>query len=346
MRTRLLCRAAVFCLALMLTSSAAFAASGPQTTWSVFTLPNPQVTPDWRTYAPADCAATPDACAQDHRFWEEWDFSNFQTAIDTSFGAVKALGQYQSVMLLLPLGDTPAYWNNLQLMYQSAVSHGVQLQVVVFPKWKYGAEYCYLYGSGAPSACQLAAGTTTAVAYQKLVKLMDFVQNLGGVCSTSTYRMQVAVWYGWSDFSPGYGGLKGFWQSLPKKGAISRCNLQASYVTWLDTGYSGTSEVKQLQQYVVTKLRLPYWVNTELYSTAQIQQYDSTYAPYQTIITGFWGATDITTWAQGMCSKWNTALQPARLGVWTMYDRDLGTIEYYRSYLNDTMAAVNAVCTY
>jgi hypothetical protein len=29
-----------------------------------------------------------------------------------------------------------------------------------------------------------------------------------------------------------------------------------------------------------------------------------------------------------------------------MYDRDLGTIEYYRSYLNDTMAAVNAVCTY
>ena len=47
-----------------------------------------------------------------------------------------------------------------------------------------------------------------------------------------------------------------------------------------------------------------------------------------------------------MCSNWNTALQPARLGVWTMDDRDLGTIEEYRSYINDTMAAVNAVCTY
>ena len=346
MRTRVLCRVTAALFTLILTCGSAVAATGPQSAWNVFTLPNPQVTPDWRTYAPSDCQSNPDACAEDNRFWEEWDFSAFQTAIDTSFGAVKSYGAYQSVMMILPLGDTPTYWNNIQRMYQSASSHGVQLQVVLFPKWKYGGEFCYLYNSGAPSGCQLVSGTTTAVAYQKLLKLMDFTQNLAGACSTNTYHLQFAIWYGWSDFSPGYSGLKNFWQSLPRKGATSRCNLQASYITWLDTGFSGTPEVHQLQQYVVNRLKLPYWVNTELYSTAQIQQYDSTYAPYQTIITGFWGATDITSWARGMCSQWNTALSPGRLGVWTFTDRDLAPVESYGSYINGTMAAVGAVCTY
>ena len=114
----------------------------------------------------------------------------------------------------------------------------------------------------------------------------------------------------------------------------------------LDTGFAGTSEVQRLQKYVVNRLHQPYWVNTELYSTAQIQQYDTTYAPYQTIITGYWGATDITSWAQDMCSKWNTALQPVRLGVWTFYDPDLSTSELYRSYLNGAMAVVGSICTY
>jgi len=31
-------------------------------------LPNPEVTPNWRTYAPTDCQSNPDACAQDNRF--------------------------------------------------------------------------------------------------------------------------------------------------------------------------------------------------------------------------------------------------------------------------------------
>jgi hypothetical protein len=68
-------------------------------------------------------------------------------------------------------------------------------------------------------------------------------------------------------------------------------------------------------KYVVNKLHRAYWVDTELYSTAQIQQYDTTYAPYQAIVTGYWGAPNITSWAQGMCSNWNTALKPDRLGV-------------------------------
>jgi hypothetical protein len=322
------------------------AATGPSTAWNVFTLPNPQVTPNWRSYAPSSCQSDPDACAQDQRFWQLWNFSNFQNAIDTTFSAVHSMGKYQGVMLILPLGDTTAYWNNIKLMYNSAAGHGVQLQVVVFPKWQYGAEYCYLYKSGAPSGCQLVPGTTTALAYQKLLKLMRLIQTLSGTCAAGTYNRPFAVWYGWSDFSPGYSRLKNFWQSLPTNDVSCGCNLQASYITWLDTPYSGLPEVKQLQIYALTQLNRPYWVNTELYSTAQLQTYYKSYAPYQTIITGYWGASDIASWGKGMCTKWNTALNPTRLGTWTFYDPDLANPESYRAYINGSMATVSSICTY
>ncbi|HEX4786348.1 MAG TPA: hypothetical protein VH350_18555 [Candidatus Sulfotelmatobacter sp.] len=346
MRTRLVRLLIVVSTIPVFSAIGARAADGPQTSWNVFTLPNPQVTPNWRTYAPAACQSDPDACAKDHRFWEQWNFSNFQTAIDSSFAAVNALGKYHGVMMILPLGDTTAYWNNVQLMYNSAAAHGVQLQTVLFPKWKYGAEYCYLYNNSAPSGCQLLSGTTTALAYQKLLNLVNFVQTLSGSCSAGSFNRQFAVWYGWSNFSPEYGVLKSFWQSLPTNAISSGCNLQASYITWLDTGYSGTAEVQRLQRYVVKQLKHPYWVNTELYSTAQLQQYDTTYAPYQTIITGYWGASDVASWAQGMCTKWNTALQPVRLGAWTFYDQDLASSELYRSYINGAMATIGSICTY
>ena len=333
-------------IALTYACVAAMAAAGPQTSWNVFTLPNPQITPNWRSYAPIDCQSSPDSCAQDNRFWEEWDFSNFQSAIDSTFAAVSSMGQYQTVMMLMPLGDAPAYWKNIELMYNSATAHGVQLQFVVFPKWKYGAEYCYLYKTGAPSACQLVSGTTAAIAYQKILKLMNFAQSLSGSCTAGLFNRAVAIWYGWSDFSPGYTGLKNFWQSLPQKSTANGCNLQAAYITWLDTPYSGTAEVQQLQKNVVTQLKRPYWVNTELYSTAQIQQYYATYAPYQTVITGYWGASDISSWAKGMCANWNTAAQPARLASWTFYDQDLGSSESYRAYINGAMAAIGSICTY
>jgi len=78
-----------------------------------------------------------------------------------------------------------------------------------------------------------------------------------------------------------------------------------------------------LQRYVVKRLNQPYWVNTELYSTSQIQQYDTTYAPYQTIHHGI---------------LMSDRHQPVRLGVWTFYDRDFSAIEPYRSYINGSMA--------
>lgn len=340
MHTQLRCRTLVFIL-FVLTCGPALAASGPQSTWNLFTLPNPEITPNWRTYAPSACQSDPDACADDNRFWEDWEFSNFQTAIDSSFAAVSSQGKYQAVMINLPLGDTADYWANVQLIYQSAASHGIGLEAVLFPKWKYGPEYCYLYNANAPSGCQLVSGTSEAVAYQKLIKLMNFMQKLSGACKSGAYNMQFAIWYGWSGFSPGYSVLKNFWEALP----ASPCNLRASYITWLDTGFTGNSAVQRLQKYVFT-LNQPYWVNTELYSTSQIQTYDTTYAPYQTIITGYWGASDITTWAEGMCSLWNAALQPARLGVWTFYDRDVPPIEEYRSYIDGSMAVIGSICTY
>ena len=72
-----------------------------------FTLPNPQITPAWRTYASSACQASPEACAGDNRFWEQWDFKNFQSAIDSTFATVESMGQYQGIMMILPLGDTP-----------------------------------------------------------------------------------------------------------------------------------------------------------------------------------------------------------------------------------------------
>ena len=46
----------------------------------------------------------------------------------------------------------------------------------------------------------------------------------------------------------------------------------------------------------MTQLKRAYWVNTELYSTAQLEAHYKTYSPYQTIITGYWGASDAASW--------------------------------------------------
>ena len=46
----------------------------------------------------------------------------------------------------------------------------------------------------------------------------------------------------------------------------------------------------------MTQLKRAYWVNTELYSTAQLKAHYKTYSPYQTIITGYWGASDAASW--------------------------------------------------
>ena len=94
------------------------------------------------------------------------------------------------------------------------------------------------------------------------------------------------------------------------------------------------------------QLKTPFWVNTELYSAAQLLANFTAYAPYQTIITGYWGASDTASWAQGMCGNWKTAAQPARLGAWNFYDPDLGSSELYRSYINGSMAVIGSICTY
>ncbi len=110
------------------------------------------------------------------------------------------------------------YFNNIRGMYNSAKNHGVQLQLVVFPKWKFGGEYCYLYNRNSPTACPVASGTTRQWLTKGYLKLMNFAQTLSGPCTAGTYNRPVAVWYGWGDVSPGYAALKSFWQSLPQKG--------------------------------------------------------------------------------------------------------------------------------
>lgn len=313
--------------------------SGPQTSWMVVTLPNPRVTPSWQKYAPADCKGDVSGCGEDHRFWEEWDFSAFQSAIDASFADIHNKGQYQGVMVLMPLADSPTFWNNINVMFNAANSHGLQFQAVLFPKNKYGAEQCYLYADNAPGECAVAPGTSTAVAYQQLLKQMNYIENLGGGCASGQSNRPIAIWYGWPVL-PGYDALNKFWSSLPTQG----CNLRASYVTWLDTMYSAAPEVAELQKYVTGTLHQDYHVNTELYSDQQIQGSYQLYAPSQTVITGFADANDTKGWAQGMCGKWKTAGQPTALGVWNYSDRDIAPVEDYAAIINGSMAAAGTVC--
>lgn len=313
---------------------------GPQTAWMVVTLPNQAVTPNWQDVAPDNCSEDPSACAQDNRFWEEWDFSTFRSAIDQSFASIAKKGNYQGVMLLMPLADSPNFWSNLSIMFNSANAQGLKFQAVLFPKGKYGPEQCYLYSSDAPGYCPVVPGTNTAVAYQKTIQLMNYVENLGGTCTGDGSNRPFAIWYGW-DPLPGFDALKSFWDSLPAKG----CDLQASYITWLDTMYSAAPEVAQLQSFVVNTLQQPYRVNTELYGVGQIQNNYQRYMPYQTIITGFFGANDTGSWARGMCDKWKLANTPSTLGVWNFADRDVFPVEQYASLIGDSMANANTICS-
>ena len=72
MRTALARLLVVVCCMLMFTCVAAMAAAGPQTSWNVLTLPNPQITPAWRTYAPIACQPSPEACAGDNSVPIPW----------------------------------------------------------------------------------------------------------------------------------------------------------------------------------------------------------------------------------------------------------------------------------
>jgi hypothetical protein len=211
-------------------------------------------------------------------------------------------------MLLMPLTDAGYFRNNFTIMHQYALAHGVALQPVLFPKWKYGAEWCYLYRTPPPNDpnvannCQLDSSTGQTLAFENLVSVMDFSQGLVGCTNPGTPPTPgFAVWYGWStsefpeqtaQSQPGE-ILENFWQSLPTGGTLSGCNLQAAYITWLDTGYTNNPDVQALQLYVKNHGGLQ-WVNTELYSDSQIVAGYNLYTPYQTVITGYWNAPDIT----------------------------------------------------
>lgn len=335
----------VLCMITVLAlAAAATAAAGPQTAWITISLPNAQVTPDWKNYAPPDCP-DPLACASDHRFWEEWDFSVFSDAIDASFKAIALQGRYQGVMVLMPLADSPKFWNNIKLTYRAAAKYGLAFEVGLFPKWKYGAEWCYLYTNDAPpnAPCIPGPSTSTSLAYLQLRKMLAFVEQLSGPCNNNLHHTPFAIWYGWNDFNPaagpGYEVLKNFWLSLP---TASGCNQQASYLAWLDEPFADTPEIQQLQTWVEQRHQ-PFWVNTELYDPQKLDKYKSTYAPYQTIITGVWDAANVDGWANYMCVYWTTAGKPARFGTWTFYDNDTSS-ELYRAYINGAMAVVGQIC--
>ncbi len=342
---------------LLLGCAAAWAQSGPGQAWNVFTLPNEAVTPNWKSnkaYLPGDCRRKPDACADDHRFWEEWDFKNdfgsgaSVNAIDAAFAAVKDKGKYQSVMLQMPLTDAGHFRANFTEMSNAAKAHLVTIQPVLFPKWKYGAEWCYLYPD--PAASNVASScppdpVTGKNAFETLVDIMDFTLGQVG-CPTNGPTLRFAIWYGWSTSEfPQQDGtgqiLWNFWHHLPTSGPTNKnCNLRDAYITWLDTGYTTDADA-----YAYHYLNPQQWFDTELYSDQQITDGFQVYSPNQTVITGYWNASSIASWATGMCSKWKEASSPAQFGVWTFYDRDVDRpYELYRSYINNQMAVIGSIC--
>jgi len=319
------------------------AADGPEKAWVVLALPNPEITPDWQSYAPPECQANPVACALDHRFWELWDFSNFSTAIDAAFSKIAAQGSYYGVIPILPLSDTETFRNNIALLWNYAVQYGLAFDPSVFPKWKFGAEWCYLYSSGAPANCPVVSGTSTAVAYSKILDLMDYVQSLGDGCAEGSYNHQFALWYGWRDFSPGFDVLDSFWTSLP----TGPCNHQAAYTIWLDEPYAGIPEIKPFQDHVVNDYQGQLWIITELYSRSALETYGQLYTPYQVVDTGFAGAPSPADWARGICSKWRDSLfSPDNLIIWTYFDRDVPPLEHYGGLIGHSLADVTSVCQY
>lgn len=323
--------------------------SGIQTGWIVVTLPNPEVTPDWRAVAPPECAGSEDQlrqCANNHQFWDLWDFTNFADAIDAVFERIAAQGQYTGVIPLITLGDTPAYWNNIHLMHAAAVSHGLAFAPVIFPKWKWGAEWCYLYPTAAPASCDVDSQTGAAVAYEKMMDLMDFVQNLDGGCPPEAFNDPFAIWYGWDPaFRPGFGVIQDFWHALP----ASPCNHQAAYALWADDPFvadadSRIPEVGQLQTHIVSDHQQPFWVRTELYGGHVTLFNSQRYSPYQVVVTGIWAASDAGAWASALCDKWTSIAQPSLLAVWTYFDRDTGADERYGALAGGNLADITAIC--
>lgn len=130
-----------------------------------------------------------------------------------------------------------------------------------------------------------------AIAYAEMIKLMNYVQGLGGPAIRVDTTVASPSGTG-DDFAPGYPALKNFWESLPTAG----CNVQTSYIPWLDTAFTDNGDVQLLQKYVSNQLHEKLWVNTELYGDAQIQTYEDAYAPYQTVVIGVWAAGDAASW--------------------------------------------------
>ena len=144
----------------------------------------------------------------------------------------------------------------------------------------------------------------------------------------------------WNDFSPGFDGVHLFWHSLPD----TPCNHQSAYLTWLDTPYTATSEIEQLQAHVVNAHGLPFWVITELYSQSQLMAGSTLYSPYQIVVTGVSGAASVTDWSSGMCLKWIWASQPTWLGVWTYFDRDVEPLERYHALIDGSLGDATSLC--
>ena len=151
-------------------------------------------------------------------------------------------------------------------------------------------------------------GTSTAVAYDKIKDVMNYVQSLGGPCPTGSYRHRSSIWYGWREVSPGFAALDTLWHSP--------CNHQAAYSVWLDSPFVGVREIAQFQQHITNDHQLSLPVVTELYSSEDLGNKRQLYAPYQLVVTGVWGAPTVLAWAKELLSKWkDTLMKPDQLAV-------------------------------
>lgn len=227
-------------------------------------------------------------------FYVYEDLNSYKEFIREDFDLISRV--YNTLIVVVPAEDRELFYSNLRLLDSLASEKSLKIFWAIFPKWKYGAEWDYLY-----------PGTRMN---KLLLEVMSYLSNLN-----STWL--IAVWYGWRDRADPREVIS-FYESLPEK-------LKPFYALWLDQPY--VEVARGLVEHDPKFLTV-----TELYSEAAISAY-SGMLKRQMIVTGYYGARSPEDWLSGISRKLSLVKGFNRyLGVWIYYDLNDGHGEEYATF--------------
>jgi len=238
-------------------------------------------------------------------FYTKSDLEAYREAIRNDFRKISS--EYNFVILVVPLSDSQLFKANARLIDEVASQEGLGVLYAVFPKWDYGPEYDYL-----------KPGSRVNTVF---VSVARFLTNLSSTIG-------VAVWYGWKGRNMDPEELERFYLSLTP-------DLRQRIWLWLDQPF-----VEEAYRSGIIKKadELNMTVVTELYSPSMLAAYQNV-ARRQMIVTGYWNASSVEEWVDGMRRKLELVRTPGRiLGVWIFWDVNDGSGEAYRAYIEGKLA--------